>query len=86
MNNHLFIIIITLEGTIEIIKFDIDINNVKVDQVFELGPKERFLNFEKKCQKLNFEFRNGKNWANHMGCNWVTLSTISVKKKKKSAL
>jgi hypothetical protein len=32
---------------------------MKIDQVFEVGPK--VLEFEKKCPKLNLEFRNWKN-------------------------
>jgi hypothetical protein len=30
---------------------------MKLDQVFELGPK--VLEFEKKCQNLNLQFRTG---------------------------
>jgi len=56
----------------------------KLDQVFELGPK--VLEFEKKCPKLNLEFRNRKNWANHMGCNWWLCQPSQLKKNKKSAL
>ncbi len=40
------------------------VHETKLDQVFELGPK--VLEFEKKCLKLNLEFRN----PNHTGCNW----------------